>query len=86
MCLSGGASREETDSGLFVYRTEPFFHESSEGNDVSAAFPIWNDEALQMEYGRVEDVLRRPRIVMQVSILPISALSVAVNDRLRVIM
>ncbi len=70
--VSGGASREETDSGLFVFRTEPFYEEDKVASSGAADFPVWNDHALRMELSWVEDVLRRPRTIMQVSTINVS--------------
>lgn len=81
--IIGGASKEETDSGLFIYSKIPFINiktkneivnsdnnnEIDKNNGKIVMKESWNFNENKFEWKDNEDLISNPRIISQVSVL-----------------
>lgn len=75
----GGASTDETDSGLFIYSPRPLFdvkcpsralHAKEELSQDHCSTPSWSEESQSLEWRSVLASRTAPRIVNQVDLVP----------------
>ena len=71
----GGATKEETDSGIFFYSKTPF---QKDGDSMPPFVKEWHHDTLSMKERRTSDILKDPRIVSQVDLVPTLSLLLGV--------
>ena len=65
--FSGGATVEETDSGLFVYSKKPFWQITECIQKTSSLFcvPYFNSTTFKFDSKTSEEILSHPRVIAQ---------------------
>eukprot|EP01038_Epipyxis_sp_PR26KG_P011515 gene11515-15425_t len=74
----GGASDDETLSGLFVYSNQNIFHlKNTINNKNNNMMMRWNDSIGDFSFSTIENIRRNPRIISQIDLVP--TLSILLN-------
>lgn len=71
--IIGGATKEETDSGLFIYSKKPIFEIIENkviNDDCDNCEMLYLDNNNKYKYKKINEIRRNPRVISQIDLAP----------------